>query len=152
MLAGAAHKRPVKEKTQEFTPVREAVRTHVCLGDDANDGHVQRQRYGQVLLAHADQASVGADDEHDKVGGAGGEAEEGGFEVLLVAGQVDEGNDLGGFVADLVPRELLFAAGRVELVAASPVDIVRRGVKAQDCRTGVFAPLFRGPDFCKNQE
>ena len=41
--------------------------------------------------------------EHAEVRQVSGHAEDSGFEVLLVAGQVDEGNDLWGFLTDLGP-------------------------------------------------
>ena len=41
--------------------------------------------------------------EHAEVGQVSRHAEHGGLEVLLVAGQVDEGDDLWGFLTDLGP-------------------------------------------------
>lgn len=43
------------------------------------------------------------DHEHAEVGQVSCHAKDGGLEVLLVAGQVNEGDDLGGFLADLGP-------------------------------------------------
>lgn len=41
--------------------------------------------------------------EHAEVGQVSSHAEDSGFEVLLVAGQVDEGDDFWGFLTDLGP-------------------------------------------------
>lgn len=54
-------------------------------------------------LARTDP-SVSADEQQGAVGAVRGEAEDGGVEVLVVAGQVDEGDHLGAAFADLFCR------------------------------------------------
>jgi len=53
-----------------------------------------------VFARGADYAAGGVYEEHVEVGRVAGEAEHGCFHVFLVAGKVDEGQYLGGFVAD----------------------------------------------------
>lgn len=48
--------------------------------------------------------SVSTDEEQGTVGTVGGEAEDGGVQVLVVACQVDEGDHLGAAFADLFCR------------------------------------------------
>lgn len=54
-----------------------------------------------------------------------GHAKDGGFQVLLVTSQVNESNDLGGFLTDLCPFQ-------AAAVAVGFVDHVALAVKAQD--------------------
>lgn len=46
-------------------------------------------------------SSVRTDEEQGTVGAVGGEAKDGGMQVLMVARQVDEGDHLGAALADL---------------------------------------------------
>lgn len=52
-----------------------------------------------VLLT---DAGVGAHHQHGKVGAVAGEAENGRFQVLVVSGQINEGDHLGGALTDLL--------------------------------------------------
>lgn len=54
-----------------------------------------------VLLT---DASVGAHHQHGKVRAVAGEAENGRFQVLVVSGQIDESDHLGGALTDLLGR------------------------------------------------
>ncbi len=56
--------------------------------------HLERQRHPQVLLGHAHHARIGAHYEAGVVRQVTREAEGGGLEVLLVAGEVHQGHDL----------------------------------------------------------
>lgn len=49
-------------------------------------------------------AGVGAHHQHGEVGTVAGEAEDGGLQVLVVTGEIDEGDHLGGALADLLGR------------------------------------------------
>ena len=49
-------------------------------------------------------AGVGAHHQHGEVGAVAGEAEDGGLQVLVVSGEVDEGDHLGRALADLLSR------------------------------------------------
>ena len=44
------------------------------LGDADNDGDIERQRDGQVLFRHADEAGVASDHEYDAGRRPGGQA------------------------------------------------------------------------------
>lgn len=50
--------------------------------------------------------------EHTEVGQVSGHAKHGGLQVLLVTGQVDEGDDLGGALANLCPVQAAAMAVR----------------------------------------
>lgn len=63
--------------------------------------------------------------EHAEVGQVARHAEDSGLQVLLVAGQVDEGDHLGGLLADLGPLE-------AAAVAVGLVHHVAFTVEAQD--------------------
>jgi len=58
--------------------------------------------------------------EHAEVGQVARHAEHGGLQVLLVSGQVDEGDDLGGLLTDLGPVQ-------TAAVAVGLVDHLRGG-------------------------
>lgn len=47
-------------------------------------------------------AGVGAHHQHGEVGAVAGEAEDGGLQVLVVSGQINEGDHLGRALADLL--------------------------------------------------
>lgn len=52
-----------------------------------------------VLLTNA---GVGAHHQHGEVGAVAGEAENSRFQVLMVSGQINEGDHLGGALTDLL--------------------------------------------------
>lgn len=52
-------------------------------------------------------AGVGTHNQHGEVGAVAGEAEDGGLQVLVVSCQIDEGDHLGGALADLLRRPRL---------------------------------------------
>lgn len=85
-----------------------------------------------MFFAHANKTRIGADDQHDKVRGARGEAEQGCLEILLMASQIDERDDFGRFVANLIPRQLLLSRGRVQFISTATVDIVRGGIETKN--------------------
>mmetsp|Transcript_31150 Transcript_31150/g.98889 ORF Transcript_31150/g.98889 Transcript_31150/m.98889 type:complete len:576 (+) Transcript_31150:429-2156(+) len=64
---------------------------HVALGDDDDEGQLQRERDAEVLARHLLDAAVRVDDEQDVVRVVGGDAEHGGLQVLLVPRAVEDG-------------------------------------------------------------
>ena len=60
------------------------------LGDADNHRDIKRQRDGQVLFRHADEASVTSDHEHDAGRRSGGQAVQCGLEIALVSGEIWE--------------------------------------------------------------
>ena len=62
------------------------------------DGQAGRQAERQTY------AGVGADHQHGEVGSVAEQAEDGGLQVLVVAGQVHEGNHLRRVLTDLLCR------------------------------------------------
>ena len=42
--------------------------TYACLGDDDEEGHVERDGHADVFLGHARHAVVGPHDHHDVIG------------------------------------------------------------------------------------
>jgi hypothetical protein len=57
-----------------------------------------------VVERRSGNARVGADDQHHVVRGVAGEAEDGRVQVLVVAGEVDEGDELRRGPGDLFSR------------------------------------------------
>lgn len=55
-----------------------------------------------VVWLQLTDAGVGAHHQHGEVGTVAGEAEDGRLQVLVVSGQIDEGDHLGGALADLL--------------------------------------------------
>ena len=58
------------------------------LSDTDNDWDIERQRDGQVLFRHADEASVASDHEYDAGRRSGGQAVQCGFEIAFVSGKI----------------------------------------------------------------
>mmetsp|Transcript_37682 Transcript_37682/g.87521 ORF Transcript_37682/g.87521 Transcript_37682/m.87521 type:complete len:210 (-) Transcript_37682:106-735(-) len=78
-------------------------RCNVNLGDDKEEGDAQRQCNAQVLARHALEAGVGVDYDHGIVWTEADEAEDRRLQVLLVAAEIDEGNEPLGLAHDVLP-------------------------------------------------
>ena len=100
--------------------------THVDLGDDDEDRHGQSQGQAQVLFGHADDAGVGPDHQHPEIGGVSGHAENGGLQILFVAGQINESDHLGALFANTNP---------IEIAVIRFVDNLAGGVKTKNVIT-----------------
>ena len=70
-----------------------------------------------MLLRGAGDAAVGRDHQHGVVRRVARQAEHGGLQVLAVSGQVNEGDQLGGLLADLLRRGSGRVVDRVTLPA-----------------------------------
>lgn len=58
-------------------------RRHVDLGDDDDDRDGESEGDREMLFAHAEEASVAADDQQDEIRRSSGESEEGSLEVSV---------------------------------------------------------------------
>mmetsp|Transcript_29696 Transcript_29696/g.68109 ORF Transcript_29696/g.68109 Transcript_29696/m.68109 type:complete len:445 (+) Transcript_29696:383-1717(+) len=83
--------------------LQNVLRGEVHLGHDDEYGHVQRNRHAEVLLRHTRHPMVGAHHHHPVVWVVSRHAEHCGLEILLVPGEVDEGDNLGGAGDHLLP-------------------------------------------------
>eukprot|EP00047_Mylnosiga_fluctuans_P002563 m.225017 g.225017 ORF g.225017 m.225017 type:complete len:640 (+) comp11193_c0_seq1:93-2012(+) len=111
-------------------------RADVDLGDDHKHRDVQRQCKAKMLSRHANDTHVGADHQHCELGRVPRQPKHRRLEVLLVAGKIDERDDLGGAGADVGPVELPIVRGRVHDAA--------RAVEAKDVvRHTACAPAVR---------
>eukprot|EP00327_Prymnesium_parvum_P016099 CAMPEP_0113291638 /NCGR_PEP_ID=MMETSP0008_2-20120614/34165_1 /TAXON_ID=97485 /ORGANISM="Prymnesium parvum" /LENGTH=564 /DNA_ID=CAMNT_0000143583 /DNA_START=222 /DNA_END=1913 /DNA_ORIENTATION=+ /assembly_acc=CAM_ASM_000153 len=103
----AAHQRLLQQSHDRREGVLqhvELVLHHVRLGDDNAEWHVEGLAEEHVLDGHLEHAAVAADHDEARVGAAAREAEDRGLEVLLVAGEVEEGDDLRAALHHLRPR------------------------------------------------
>ena len=78
---GASHMRSERSTTELHPPQ--------MSGNKENCVHITR-------LTHA---RIGSNDQHGEVGSASGKTKHGGLEVLVMSGQIDEGDELGGCFA-----------------------------------------------------
>lgn len=65
-------------------------------------------------------AGVGAHHQHGEVGAVAGEAEDGRLQVLVVSGQIDEGDHLGGALTDLLSCPRLAVVHNLQKTISSP--------------------------------
>ena len=75
---------------------------HVLLGNDDEEGHLESQSQSQMLARRPHHARVAADDEHDVVRRVGRQPADGRPQILVVARQIDERQQLAAVVADLL--------------------------------------------------
>lgn len=75
--------------------VEDVGRTNVDFGYHDHDRHIESKRDPEVFLGHANQTIICGNHEEAVIGFAAEEAEDGGSQIALVAGEVGEADDFG---------------------------------------------------------
>lgn len=84
-------------------------RRRIHFGHNNRYWYAQRQRHRKMFLRHADQTSICADNEENKVGRRSRHPEQRAREIFLVSCQVAKRHDLMRSADNVLPAELLTA-------------------------------------------